>query len=143
MRHISSVQSVDRIFKEELGGNAQDLFSRFEPEPHISTPLYQIHRATLHNGTDVDVKVQHDHLDRYTFVDLAGLSTVMHVAQRVFPDFPLNRLSDELQTNTLDALDFRNEMKNRYDANSNSIEDEGQLPRVLASTRRVLVMESV
>ena len=49
---------VRRIVREELGGDPEEIFASFEHESFAAASIGQVHRATLHNGDLVAVKVQ-------------------------------------------------------------------------------------
>ena len=46
------------IVSQELRQPIEDLFDDFDPEPVASASIAQVHRARLHDGSDVAVKVQ-------------------------------------------------------------------------------------
>lgn len=61
------------------------MFASFEETPLASASLAQVHRATLKDGTQVAVKVQHPKVYTHSFVDMATMevrlepSNVMNV----------------------------------------------------------------
>ena len=42
----------------ELGDNWQDKIASFEKRPFAAASIGQVHRATLHDGTEVAMKIQ-------------------------------------------------------------------------------------
>ena len=46
------------IIVDELKAPPEELFATFEPTPFAAASTAQVHRATLHDGTEVVVKVQ-------------------------------------------------------------------------------------
>ena len=49
---------VREILMEELKGTPEDLFASFSIKPLAAASTAQVHRATLHDGTEVVVKLQ-------------------------------------------------------------------------------------
>ncbi len=54
----------------ELGAPPEELFAWFSPEPLAAASLAQVHRARLHDGRDVAVKIQRPNLDAMVNADL-------------------------------------------------------------------------
>jgi len=52
------IEEVRQTIEEELGEPPETLFAHFEETPLASASLAQVHRARLHDGTEVVVKVQ-------------------------------------------------------------------------------------
>ena len=46
------------VLQQELGAPAEQLFAEFAPLATAEASLAQVHRARLHDGTEVAVKVQ-------------------------------------------------------------------------------------
>ncbi|PSP02244.1 MAG: hypothetical protein BRC47_08135 [Cyanobacteria bacterium QS_7_48_42] len=64
------------ILQEDLGKPVSQLFRNFEPIPLASASLGQVHKAQLHNGEEVVVKVQRPGLKKLFTIDLAILRRV-------------------------------------------------------------------
>jgi|JI8StandDraft_2_1071088.scaffolds.fasta_scaffold02166_10 predicted unusual protein kinase regulating ubiquinone biosynthesis (AarF/ABC1/UbiB family) len=61
---------VSRAFRQALGQEPQALFAHFEPEAAAAASLGQVHRARLHDGTAVAVKVQYPGIAQTLETDL-------------------------------------------------------------------------
>ncbi|XP_066132398.1 aarF domain-containing protein kinase 1 isoform X4 [Saccopteryx bilineata] len=55
----SSMQEVCQVIREDLGQEIHDLFVSFDDTPLGAASLAQVHKAVLHDGRTVAVKVQH------------------------------------------------------------------------------------
>ncbi len=51
-------QRIEALLTEELGASPRELFAEFCPQPLAAASIAQVHRARLHDGTEVIVKVQ-------------------------------------------------------------------------------------
>ncbi len=71
--------------REDLGGEPEAVFARFDPEPFAAASIAQVHRARLHDGTEVVVKIRrpgiHDKIE-------ADLRLLERVAGAVEEDWP-------------------------------------------------------
>jgi ubiquinone biosynthesis protein len=79
---------VDTTLREDFGKPASELFATFDETPVASASVAQVHRATLHTGETVAVKVRRRGLDDIVRFDLA----VMKIAARVVALLPSLRL---------------------------------------------------
>ncbi|MDP6040944.1 MAG: AarF/UbiB family protein [Candidatus Latescibacteria bacterium] len=55
----TSFDDVCALFQEQIGRPLEEAYASFEPEPFESRTIYQCHRAHLHSGREVIVKIQH------------------------------------------------------------------------------------
>jgi predicted unusual protein kinase regulating ubiquinone biosynthesis (AarF/ABC1/UbiB family) len=70
----SSPTQIRAIIKAELGQPVEKLFAEWTDEPFASASIGQVHRARLHDGREVVVKVQHPGIDKAMASDLENLS---------------------------------------------------------------------
>ncbi len=56
--------------ERELGQSPESLFARFDETPLAAASIGQAHRAQLHDGTEVVVKVQHADIEEIARIDL-------------------------------------------------------------------------
>ncbi len=64
-------RKVERTIVEEFGKPSNELFATFDQVPVASASVAQVHRATLHSGEAVAVKVRRPGLDDLVRFDLA------------------------------------------------------------------------
>ncbi|GAA2750003.1 ABC1 kinase family protein [Amnibacterium kyonggiense] len=76
---------AETTVQEELGADVSELFASFDPEPLASGSVAQVHRAVLHDGSRVVVKVLHRHVRRRVLEDLELLSALSVWAEAVSP----------------------------------------------------------
>lgn len=98
----------------ELGQRLEELFAEFEPQPIASASIGQVHRARLHTGEQVAVKVQHRGIESKVRVDLEILAGLAQLAERI-PEFRYYRPQAtvaEFQRTLLRELDFTREERN-------------------------------
>ncbi|KAJ3187905.1 putative aarF domain-containing protein kinase 1 [Gaertneriomyces sp. JEL0708] len=138
------LEDIEGLFKSDLGRSLDDLFSEFDPEPLGVASLAQVHRATMKNGQEVAVKIQHPYLDEYTPVDIATVVLIVKLIKKVFPEFEFGWLAEEMQQSLPQELDFVHEAEN---ANKVRSLFHGsaflKIPEVYWADRRVLIMEFV
>ena len=70
------LRHVARVIEADLGGHHDHIFAAFDPEPLASASIAQVHAATLHDGSDVVVKVQRPGIARVLDSDLRILLKV-------------------------------------------------------------------
>lgn len=88
------------------------MFETFDAEPLGTASLAQVHRATLKNGQEVAVKVQHPYVLGNSKVDMKTMEYLCKIMSIVFPDFKMQWLVDESKKNLPIELDFLNEGRN-------------------------------
>lgn len=85
-----SYEQSEAIIQQDLGKRVSDLYSGFDPIPLAAASLGQVHKATLHNGEEVVVKVQRPGLQKLFTIDLAILKGIARFFQN-HPDWGRGR----------------------------------------------------
>ncbi|KAL9264090.1 ACTIVITY OF BC1 COMPLEX KINASE 7, chloroplastic-like protein [Drosera capensis] len=101
---------------EELGAPVEVLFREFEDRPIAAASLGQVHRAILHNGEKVVVKVQRPGLKKLFDIDLRNLKLIAEYFQRSEtlggPTRDWIGIYEECATILYQEIDYINEGKN-------------------------------
>ena len=73
---------VEEVISTELGAAPDRLFASFDQDPMASASIAQVHAATLHDGTEVVVKVQRSGIRSRVHADLVLLERVASLVER-------------------------------------------------------------
>jgi ubiquinone biosynthesis protein len=107
-------QARDRVIAE-LGAPPEELYAEFDPVPLAAASLAQVHRAVLHNGRDVAVKIQRPDIHAQLRSDvriLVRMSQAMERRTRWAEDMDLAGIVFEFGTTLLRELDYKIEAYN-------------------------------
>ncbi|GJP41629.1 hypothetical protein CLOM_g1274 [Closterium sp. NIES-68] len=135
---------IDRVFKEEFGKSAKEIFVHFEEEAIAAASLAQVHRATLPSGQEVAVKVQYPRLEEQVATDISTMGFLSRAVKWVFPNYQFSWIVPQFQENLQQQLDFEKEGRNaEITAENFAHKEEVKVPKILwdYTTRRVLTME--
>lgn len=130
----------------ELGQTIAELFADFDECPLASASIGQVHRARLHNGDDVVVKVQHRGIENQVRVDMDILMGLAQFAERI-PELQPYRpqaAAAEFQRTLRRELDFTREARNLTQFAVNFASNPHvRIPRLYShlSTKRVMTIE--
>ena len=69
-------EDVELIIERELGAKINKIFSDFDPRPLAAASLGQVHRAALHDGRPVVVKIQRPNITKQIEGDFAALEEI-------------------------------------------------------------------
>lgn len=138
---------VRQVLEDELGGSLEERFQLFDERPIASASIAQVHRAILHDGTEVAVKVQRPGIEGRIRSDLHILYSLAHLLTGrldlpgLYTPVGIVREFDAALTQELDflqegraAMRFRACFADNRDITAPLIHEQW-------STRRVLVME--
>ncbi|RZB66780.1 Protein ACTIVITY OF BC1 COMPLEX KINASE 7, chloroplastic isoform C [Glycine soja] len=111
-----SPKKARKFIESELGAPINILFEEFEDRPIAAASLGQVHRAILHNGEKVVIKVQRPGLKKLFDIDLKNLKLIAEYFQRseTFGG-PLRDwigIYEECKTILYQEIDYINEGKN-------------------------------
>jgi aarF domain-containing kinase len=102
---------VNDIFKEEFGASPAQVFKSFDQVPIASASIAQVHRAELHDGTPVAVKVQKHFVRPQFFWDMLAYKIVTRVFECLF-QLPLTWSIDYIEKHMKEECDFLKEAQN-------------------------------
>jgi len=100
--------------REDLGGEPEDVFERFDAEPLAAASIAQVHRAQLHDGTEVIVKIRRPGIGQTIEADLRLLARLAAVAEAELPNLKPYRpqqLVRELDRSLKRELDLASECR--------------------------------
>jgi ubiquinone biosynthesis protein len=137
------------VITSELGQPPEALFATIDQEPFAAASTAQVHRATLHDGTPVAVKVQRPQIVAKTKADLGVITELASIAERrlsLARKVGFRSLVDEFAGGVLKELDYTNEAYHAKRLADNMKRfPEIAVPRVYdeLSSSRVITMEFV
>ncbi len=144
-----SYEQASAIIEEDLGKPIVQLFAKFDPIPLAAASLGQVHKAQLHSGEEVVVKVQRAGLKQLFTIDLGILKQIAHYFQN-HPKWGKNRdwlgIYGECSRILWEETDYLREGRNA-DTFRRSFRDEDwvKVPRVYwrYTSPKVLTLEYV
>ncbi|KAK9795900.1 hypothetical protein WJX73_003785 [Symbiochloris irregularis] len=140
-----SLNAVAKVIQKELGMPISQAFSDFEEQSRAAASLAQVHKAWLHDGREVAVKVQYPGLQAAVTSDLTALAGLSALGAFLFPDsFDFGWVFKELKGSLAKELDFTQEASNAAGL-AQRMQHQPYItvpaPVGQLSTSRVLVME--
>jgi ubiquinone biosynthesis protein len=141
-----SWMEIKKAITRELGRSPAEVFAHIEHEPVAAASIGQVHRARLHDGQEVAVKVQYPDIETLVETDLAVLEQVVKAIARLAPGVQLQPIVEYLKETLPLELDFKHEAEATIKLRAALAHRQDALvPMVLPelSTERLLVMEYV
>ncbi|WP_319547488.1 AarF/ABC1/UbiB kinase family protein [Desulfogranum marinum] len=144
-----SYEEVCTIFAEEMGKSPEQVYRYFDSTPLAAASIGQVHRAVLHGGEEVVVKVQRPQIENIIAVDLEILAHIAELMEQYLEEVQGHRPSSivhEFARSLSREIDFSIELTNiqrfRLQFEHN---DTVHIPLVYPqlSSERLLVMEYI
>ena len=142
-----SYEQAEAIIQEDLGKTVSKLYRTFDPVPLAAASLGQVHRAQLHSGEEVVVKVQRPGLRQLFTIDLGILKGITRYFQN-HPEWGRGRdwlgIYEECCRILWQEIDYLNEGRNADTFRRNFRQETWvQVPRVFwrYASSRVLTLE--
>ncbi len=136
---------IASVITSEFGKEPEALFAHFDPEPHASASIGQVHRARLSNGIEVVVKVQYPDVDKNIEGDLGNLKTILSTGSIMgYRKSDLEGVFAEIRDRLYEELDYDQEMENLREFRRIFKRDKRiRIPRVFPAycSYKVLTME--
>lgn len=137
---------VREVFLNEFGREPEDVFASFDRHAFAAASLGQVHRARLHSGEEVAVKIQYPGIARTIHSDMKSLRMLLQ-PMRLTRDWPhLPDKLEEIEQTLLMETDYRQEARfGREIRNLFTAQDQVVVPRVYDEycTGRVLTTEFI
>jgi ubiquinone biosynthesis protein len=142
---FADADEVATVLKEELGGDPDEIFAEFDPEPIAAASIAQVYRARLRGGQDVVVKVQRPGVQALVDRDLdivRRVAAALDLRADWARSLGVVDLAEGFADALVEELDFRTEARNIEAVAAAYPGTEVALPTVhkALSTERVLVM---
>ncbi|XP_042453874.1 uncharacterized protein LOC122038283 isoform X2 [Zingiber officinale] len=125
------LEEVCQTIENELGKDMGDIFSQFVEAPLATASIAQVHCATLRNGQEVVVKVQHRGIKEVILEDLKNAKWISDWIAWAEPQYDFNPMIDEWCKEAPKELDFNHEA-DKVDV---------VIPDVIQSTEKVLILQ--
>ncbi len=138
----SSPDAIRGLIEDELGAPIGKLFETFDERPFASASIGQVHRATLPDGRQVAVKVQHPGIASAVESDLKNAGLMQGLVSALGPrGLNAQAAYDEVATRFREELDYELEAeRQRAFAKLHAGDEKIKIPEVMPerSSRRVL-----
>ncbi len=137
---------IREVVENEFGQGPESLFASFEREAFAAASLGQVHRARLHTGEQVAVKIQYPGIARTIGADFRNLQALLF-PMRLSADWDYMKAQfEEVRTMLNREVDYRQEAETTLQARALFPAGDGVLvPRVFErySGERVLTTEFI
>jgi len=142
-----TLEQIVATIRAELGASPSDLFAEFEDIAVASASIGQVHRATLHTGEEVVVKVMHEGIEAQVRRDLDIMRFLAELMEKHSPalrQYQPVATAKQFRYTILNEMNFSCESRNLEEFGNNFEGDVTvRFPNVYPefSSRRVLTME--
>ena len=107
-----SMDEIEPFIRAEIGKPLDEVFAELDREPIASASLAQVHRARLHDGREVAVKVQYPEIEEVVMNDLENFKFFVKVLSKIERNFDFTVVIREVEKYVPLELDFLHEARN-------------------------------
>jgi predicted unusual protein kinase regulating ubiquinone biosynthesis (AarF/ABC1/UbiB family) len=104
---------VRGVVQDDLGKDLGELFRSFDEEPIAAASIGQVHRARLHSGEEVAVKVQYPGVAAAIESDLKASRGLAAMVSAVNQNIDAQGVVDEVKDRLIEELDYRRELRSQ------------------------------
>ncbi len=101
-----SFSAITNVVERDTGTRLADAFADIDPEPIAAASIGQVHRATLHDGRDVAVKVQYPGIAEAIHADMQNLRLGLKLLNVLAPGIDTRAIADEIRERIGEELDY-------------------------------------
>ncbi len=140
---------VRSVVETDLEDKLEHIFLEFDEQPVAAASLAQVHRAKLHSGRSVAVKVQRPNIESTIERDISILKDLASFLDHHTPYgklYDFGAVVQEFENTIKGELDFTQEGENAETFRQNFTQDKGiavPIVKWIYTTRRVLTMEYI
>lgn len=141
-----SFKAIQKVIESDSDERMADSFADFDPEPIAAASIGQVHRATLHDGRAVAVKVQYPGIAEAIHADMQNLRLGLKLLSAIAPGIDTGAIAAEIRERIGEELDYELEASNHREmARAYRGHPFVWVPDVVTSlsTERVIVTELV
>ena len=141
-------REIFRVIEQELGKQPEHLFASFDVKPLATASLGQVHRATMHDGRDVVVKIQRPEVTKIIASDIEAMEELAAIAEtfEFSRKYQLKHMVESLKHSLTQELSYENEARNANMLRENLCDFKNIIvPKVIdsLSTDKVITTEYV
>lgn len=105
-------EEVHRMILENFKKTPEELFLEFDIKPIAAASIGQVHRARLHSGEQVAVKIQYPKIVNAIKYDFQNLHKIDKLVHLLYPNKPnIDNMIAELKTSLLEECNYLHEME--------------------------------
>ncbi len=108
-----SFKAITKVIEDDLGERLTDVFAAIDPEPLAAASIGQVHRATLHDGQEVVVKVQYPGIAEAIHADMQNLRLGLKLLSVIAPGIDTGAIAGEIRERITEELDYELEAANQ------------------------------
>ncbi|UGT56203.1 ABC1 kinase family protein [Nocardia asteroides] len=105
--------TMRRVVEDDLGPLSR-VFAEFDETAVAAASIGQVHRARLHDGREVAVKVKYPGVERAVHADIGNLEFLSKMARSVLPSMADTGVLEEIADNLRSELDYPREARTQH-----------------------------